>query len=201
MGLLAKWVFLVTFISFSLAWGGICPEAVQRDPQWVGFVRELQKWPTHFSIGSCLVEIHTCNLSEVGGQEESEFVADLLIRQKDELRYVPIYIVGGGQKRVSSAEILNERLLLYRFKDRHPDEATGRFEKWAIEAKLSEPGIPEYLEIAYRQQIKISEESKWFVCGEKREKQYRRFPLFHTLRSWWTWVNNSSPNGNESESN
>lgn len=168
-----------------------CPSSIYSKSSEYKFIEKLKKFEGQFSLGSCQVELSICDFNDNKGPTYSEFAGDILITDSEGFeRYVPLFFVENKSRKTKHVTAIDSKTLLYRFKDKNFDPKTGRFEKWAIEIKQNDDTTLNYLEIAFKNQHNRfnSSEKHWVVCGKEREEQYERSPLFHTMRSWCTWV-------------
>lgn len=172
----------------SMAGLGNCPAhalADQKDRRMIEFLQEMQG---RYQLGSCYVEIQTCNMNGTEEENRENIVADMLVVDKDGFeRYIPFYVPEFNSSKTRQIEMQNARMLHYRFQDTNYDQATGHDERWAVEfVKTSDLKKLEYIEVGYSSEMQRAKKipKKWIICGTERENEVNGHPVKHKIKSW-----------------
>jgi hypothetical protein len=178
----------------SLAGIGNCPAHALANPKDRRMIEFLQEMQGRYQLGSCYVEIQTCNTSGTEEESRENIVADMLIVDKDGFeRYIPFYVPEFKNSKTRQIELQNARMLHYKFQDTNYDQASGRDERWAVEfVKTSDLKKLEYIEVGYSSEMQRAKKiaKKWIICGTERENEVSRRPATHKIKSWMRLIYN-----------
>lgn len=173
---------------------GNCPAHALADAKDRRMIEFLQEMQGRYQLGSCYVEIQTCNPNGGEAENRENLVADMLVVDKEGFeRYIPFYVPEFQSSGTRQVEMQNARMLHYKFQDNNYDTATGHDERWAVEfVKTSDLKKLEYIEIGYSSEMQRKHKipKKWIICGTERENEVNGHPLQHKIKSWMHLLNN-----------
>ncbi len=172
---------LLTYILFFtpkiFAGFGNCPNHILSHKNGLKMLEFLEEVQGRFQLGSCYVELQVCNLNGTDPETRKNTIGDLLIVDKEGFeRYISFFIPEFSNSQAHQMSITNDRMLHYRFNDKNYDQATGKYERWAVEfVKTSDLKKLKYIEIGFASQVERTNKTskKWIVCGTEREEEIK----------------------------
>jgi len=119
----------------------ICPQEVVKQPAYKQAIQFLSQFEKQLTVGSCTIEIHTCDLNSSTSNDlpQDSIAGDIYIVDKDHREfYVPLFFPVENSSNNKIYLDTESGYLKYFYTDKNMDAVNGQKEKLGIEVYLDE---------------------------------------------------------------